>query len=425
MFRWRNSFIVLRRELVTRIRTKAFWISTLAVPALLAAFIIGPALLMARAGGSFHVGVVTGDAELFHLAKQNLEARFEQSDAGGMKITLEHILPEKEQAQQREELKKRVLAKEFAAVVMVPEALEGEVKLEYLSTNVTAFKLMGTVDQILDRAIRTVRLQRLGVAPEVSKKALAAVELVPVKLEAGGEESKASSGATFVAGYVLMLVVWFTVTMYGMQVMRGVLEEKSSRIVEVIAANLSPLELMFGKILGVGAVGLTQYAIWLVLAMNAALFGSAFLPATILDLLTNFGLLSALVGFYVLGYFLYGSLFAAIGAAFNSEEEAQQIQNVAGWLIAIPFLFMVVVMNDPDSLLSTVISFIPFFSPSLFLFRLVIHTPPLWQTLTCFALLVLTTYGTTRLAAAIYRVGILSYGTKPTLKQLWLWAREG
>lgn len=425
MFRWRNSFIVLRRELVTRIRTKAFWISTLAVPALLAAFSIGPALLMARAGGSFHVGVVTGDAELFHLAKQNLEARFEQSDAGGMKITLEHILPEKEQAQQREELKKRVLAKEFAAVVMVPEALEGEVKLEYLSTNVTAFKLMGTVDQILDRAIRTVRLQRLGVAPEVSKKALAAVELVPVKLEAGGEESKASSGATFFAGYVLMFVVWFTVTMYGMQVMRGVLEEKSSRIVEVLAANLSPLELMFGKILGVGAVGLTQYAIWLVLAMNAALFGSAFLPASIVDLLTNFGLLSALVGFYVLGYFLYGSLFAAIGAAFNSEEEAQQIQNVAGWLVFIPFLFMVVVMNDPDSLLSTVVSFIPFFSPFLFLLRLVIHTPPLWQTLTCFALLVLTTYGTARLAAAIYRVGILSYGTKPTLKQLWLWAREG
>ena len=425
MFRWRKSFIVLRRELVTRIRTKAFWISTLAVPALLAAFSIGPALLMARAGGSFHVGVVTGDAELFQLAKQNLEARFEQTDGSGMKITLERILPEKEQAQQREELKKKVLAKEFAAVVMVPEALEGEVKLEYLSTNVTAFKLMGTVDQILDRAIRIVRLQRLGVAPEVSKKALAAVELVPVKLEAGGEESKASAGATIVAGYVLMFVVWFTVTMYGMQVMRGVLEEKSSRIVEVIAANLSPLELMFGKILGVGAVGLTQYAIWLVLAMNAALFGSAFLPASILDLLTNFGLLSALVGFYVLGYFLYGSLFAAIGAAFNSEEEAQQIQNVAGWLIAIPFLFMVVVMNDPDSLLSTVVSFIPFFSPSLFLLRLVIHTPPLWQTLTCFALLFITTYGTTRLAAAIYRVGILSYGTKPTLKQLWLWARKG
>ncbi|MGQ9494898.1 MAG: ABC transporter permease [Thermoanaerobaculaceae bacterium] len=425
MFRWRKSFIVLRRELVTRIRTKAFWISTLAVPALLAAFSIGPALLMARAGGSFHVGVVTGDAELFHLAEQNLEAPWEKFDGSGMSITLERILPEKEQAQQREELKKKVLAKEYAAVVMVPEALEGEVKLEYLSTNVTALKLMGTVDQILDRAIRTVRLQRLGVAPEVSKKALAPVKLVPVKLEAGGEEKKESTASTFVAGYVLMFVLWFTVMMYGMQVMRGVLEEKSSRIVEVIAASLSPMELMFGKILGVGAVGLTQYAIWLVLAMNAALFGSAVLPASFIDLLTNFGLFSALLGFYVLGYFLYGSLYAAIGAAFNSEEEAQQIQNVAGWLMVIPFLFTVVVMNDPDSLLSTVVSFIPFFSPSLFLLRLVIHTPPLWQTVTCFALLLLTTYETTRLAAAIYRVGILSYGTRPTLKQLWRWARQG
>lgn len=423
MFRWRKSLIVLRRELVTRIRTKAFWISTLLVPALFAATALAPTLLIARAGGSFHVGVVTGDAELFHLAGQNLNRR-EKSRGDGMKITLEHIYPARDQAQQREELKKKVLAKEFEAVVVVPEALEGEVKLEYLSTNVTAFKLMGIVDQILDRAIRAARLQRLGVAPKVSKAALAAVELVPVKLEAGGKEKKESSESTFFGGLLLMVVVWVTVTMYGMQVMRGVLEEKSSRIVEVLAANLTPLELMFGKILGVGAVGLIQYAIWLVLAMNGAVFGSAVLPAGFLDLVTNFGLLSVLVGFYVLGYFLYGSLFAAIGAAFNSEEEAQQIQNVAGWLMAVPFLFMVVVMNDPDSLLSTVVSFIPFFSPSLYLLRLVLHTPPLWQTVISFTLLLLTTYGTTRLAAAVYRVGILSYGTRPTLKQLWHWARQ-
>ncbi|MFN3412823.1 MAG: ABC transporter permease, partial [Thermoanaerobaculum sp.] len=228
--------------------------------------------------------------------------------------------------------------------------------------------------------------------------------------------------SAFAVGYVLVFVMFFTAVMYGMIVMRGVLEEKSSRIVEVIVANLSPLELMFGKIFGVGFVGLTQYALWLLLAANGMGFFAASGVAGASSILTNPVLMLSFVAFFVLGYFLYGSLYAALGAAFNSEEEAQQVQNVAGWVMAMPFLFMVPIMNNPDSPVSVVVSLIPFFAPMLFFLRMVLQFPPTWQVILCFALLVGTTAVVVRLAAAVYRVGILSYGARPTAKQLWRWA---
>jgi len=423
MFRWHKALIVTRREYVTRIRTKAFWISTLAVPFLMVVFTVGPALLMARAGGEFHVGVLTADGELFAAALRNLEKLQQQREQDNLKLTLERLVPQGNPSSQREELKQQVLAKRFAAVVVVPETLEGEVRLEYLSTNVTAFRLMATVDRLFDRTIRELRLQRAGVGPEVQQKALAPVELVPLKVEKGGAEKKEAGASTFFTAYLLMFIVWFTVMMYGMQVMRGVLEEKSSRIVEVIVANLTPLELMFGKILGVGAVGLTQYAIWLVLAMHAALAGPIQALAGAAEVIANPLLMGSFLAFYVLGYFLYGSLYAAIGAAFSSEEEAQQIQNVAGWVMALPFVFMMVIMNDPDAPVAVAVSLVPFFAPMLFFLRMVLHTPPGWQIALCFALLLATTYWVVRLAAAVYRVGILSYGARPTLRQLWAWAK--
>ncbi|BCW92433.1 hypothetical protein EG19_04015 [Thermoanaerobaculum aquaticum] len=425
MFRWRKALIVARREYLVRVKTKAFWISTLAVPALLLAFSLGPAFLLTRSSGTYHVGVLTADQDLFHRIEKALADRPHREGAGKLVVTVERIEPQPDREGQREKLKAAVLDKRFAAVVVVPDALPTgaeEVKVEYLSTNVSAIQLLVTVERALAQAVREKKLTQAGVAPEVAKIALAGVDLLPVKVSKGGEESRESVASAFAVGYVLVFVMFFTAVMYGMIVMRGVLEEKSSRIVEVIVANLSPLELMFGKIFGVGFVGLTQYALWLLLAANVMGFSAASGVAGAASILTNPVLMLSFVAFFVLGYFLYGSLYAALGAAFNSEEEAQQVQNAAGWVMGVPFLFMVPIMNNPDSPISVVVSLVPFFAPMLFFLRMVLQFPPTWQVILCFALLVATTAVVVRLAAAVYRVGILSYGARPTAKQLWRWA---
>lgn len=424
MFRWRKALIVARREYLARVKTKAFWISTLAVPAVMLAFTLGPALLMARGGGRHHVGVVTADESLFARIQALITERQRGEETGRLVVTVDRLAPSVDSEKQRQELKQAILDKRFAAVVFLPGELalrDEELRVEYLSTNVTAFQLMAIVERAVAQAVRERRLAEAGVAENVAKLALTRVDLVPVKVSRGGEERRETVGASIATGYFLMFVMFFTAVMYGSIVMRGVLEEKSSRIVEVIVANLSASELMFGKIFGVGAVGLTQYALWLMLAANFMAFAAS-ASAGAAAVLANPSLMVSFLAFFVLGYFLYGSLFAALGAAFNSEEEAQQIQNVAGWVMAVPFLFMVPVMNNPDSTVSVIVSLIPFFAPMLFFLRMVLQFPPLWQVVLCYALLVATTAFVVRLSAAVYRVGILSYGARPTAKQLWNWA---
>lgn len=424
MFRWHKALIVARREYLVRVKTKAFWISTLAVPAVMLVFTLGPAFLMTRAGGEHHVAVVTNDEKLFARIQVLVSERPPGEEESRLSVTVERSAPSSDREAQRRQLKEAILEKRFAAAVILPDEIPRQatdVKVEYLSTNVTAFQLMATVERAVAHALRERRLAQVGIPEEVAQVALARVDLVPVKVTKGGEERRESVGASIATGYFLMFVMFFTAVMYGSIVMRGVLEEKGSRIVEVIVANLSPLELMFGKIFGVGAVGLTQYALWLMLAANAMAF-SAGAGSGAAAVLTNPALMLSFLAFFVLGYFLYGSMFAGLGAAFNSEEEAQQIQNVAGWIMAVPFLFMVPVMTNPDSPLSVIVSLIPFFAPMLFFLRMVLQFPPLWQVVLCYVLLVATTVLVVRLGAAVYRVGILSYGARPTAKQLWAWA---
>ncbi len=423
MFRLDKVRTVMRREYLSRVRTRAFWISTLLVPAAMIAFAVLPSLIMSRQGGTFTVALLTPDEALAAEVKTELARRSEgPADAGLMNIRVEWIAPALDSERQRAELRSRVLAKELTGVLVLPAGvLDGE-PVEYLSTNVTAFRLIGRLDGAVERAVLRARLRLSAVPEERLDQLTRTVKLEPVRVTQEAGESREAVGSSLILSYVLTFLIYVTVMIYGFYVMRGVLEEKSSRIVEVIVANLSPTELMAGKIVGVGAVGLTQYLIWAVLAMNLAAPGlfslglaegaSRFLSPT---------LMVFFVLFFVFGYFLFATLYAAVGAAFNSEEEAQQMQTVLSMFLTIPFALMFVILNDPDAPLSVVLSLVPFFSPMLFFLRMTVAFPPTWQIVLCFALMSLSLLAMVRVSAAIYRVGILMYGKKPTLKEIARW----
>ncbi len=426
MLRWRKVSTVVRREYLSRVRTKAFWISTALVPVLLLAFTVVPALLARRTGGTYRVDLLTSDTALAGMVKSHLAARAgeESGKAGAVRITVDVVAPGSDPAAERTALKKAVVAKKLDAVVVLPADILDSGKAEYLSTNVTAFRLMDRLEGAVKAAVVQTRLIRAGLPTDRIAALTAAPEFVPVRIGEDLAENRESAMQSFFLSYLLMFLIWFTTMIYGMYVMRGVLEEKSSRIVEVIVANLSPFELMVGKIVGVGAVGLTQYAIWVVLAMNIAvpgMLGSMMGVETAVSIPPM--LLVFFVVFFVLGYVLYSTMYAAVGAAFNTEEEAQQMQSVAGWVMAVPFLLLFPVINNPNSTFSTIISLVPFFSPVLFFLRMSVEMPPLWQTALCLVLLVGTIVVVARIAATIYRVGILMYGKRPTLRELVRWVR--
>jgi ABC-2 type transport system permease protein len=211
---------------------------------------------------------------------------------------------------------------------------------------------------------------------------------------------------------------------YGTFVMRGVIEEKQSRIIEVLLSSIRPIELMAGKLIGIGLVSLTQIVIWL--AVSALLSATTALP-----LFAMAGKLPALklstmlffLLFFVLGYFLYSTLYLIVGAMVSEESDAQSMQFPVIASIVIPMLMLESVLRQPNSTSSVALSLIPIFSPILMFARTIVQTPPWWQIALSVVLLVATIFAAVWLAAKIYRVGVLMYGKPPTLPELWRWMK--
>jgi len=251
------------------------------------------------------------------------------------------------------------------------------------------------------------------------------VDLKTLKLGAGGEETR-DQGQAFMLSYMMVLIIYMTVLMYGIYVMRGVLEEKSSHIVEVIISAVKPFELMLGKILGIGAVGLTQMVLWSV--MGFALSAPAVLSAVGMSNIElpsiPPGLLVAFVVFFVLGFLLYGTLYAGIGAAFDTEQDAQNFQMMITMMLVIPLVLLVQIMNEPDGTLSVVLSLFPFFAPILMFLRMTLTQVPFWQVGLSIVLMVGAIVVMAWLVGKVYRVGILMHGSKPKIKDLVRWVRE-
>jgi ABC-2 type transport system permease protein len=213
--------------------------------------------------------------------------------------------------------------------------------------------------------------------------------------------------------------------MYGFQNLRGVIEEKTNRIVELVIASVRPTELMLGKIIGIGLVGLTQYLIWSLVAMNLSLPGIASImamgesgaPTIPLSMIGYFLL------FFLLGYFLYASVYTAIGAPFNTDQEAQQLSMIPSMLIIGGMAVYPSVMNNPNGPVAVFASLFPFTAPLIMYLRTAIAEPPGWQIVLCIVILILSTIGMAWIAGRIYRVGILMYGKKPTLPEIMRWVR--
>jgi ABC-2 type transport system permease protein len=223
-----------------------------------------------------------------------------------------------------------------------------------------------------------------------------------------------------------------TVLFYGQIILRGVIEEKSSRVVEIMLSSLRPFQLMAGKVLGIALVGFTQYAIWALFGLGASRYGKSVMVGFISEA-QNFDfkfnippyIFIFFVVFFILGYFLYGTVYAAIGSMVNSEKEAQNLVMPVTMLLVVPLLLMVFIMKNPESTVSVALSMIPFFAPVLMLLRVCILLPPIEQLAGSILILFLTILLMIWLSSKIYRVGILMYGKRPSFKEIVKWMRYG
>jgi len=425
---WRKVFAVIRREYLERVRTKAFWIATFLVPAFFLGYMAVQVTAMRKASGERRVAVVDVTGHLAQplardLASSEEAQRRKSPGTRGIHWILETRPITGDLEQTKDALRKEVLQKKIYGYLVLDPALLEKERAEYYSISVSEFVALSQMKDAINRTILHQKIADRGLPASVGADLEKTVDLKTWKVTTKGVAEE--KGAGIIAALVFMILMYLTFFMYGFQNLRGVIEEKTNRIVELIIASVRPTELMLGKIVGIGLVGLTQYLVWSLVAMNLSLpaiaglmaMGETGAPMIPLSMIGYFLL------FFILGYFLYASIFTAVGAPFNSDQEAQQLAIFPQMLIVSGVAVYPAVMNNPNGPVAVAASLIPFTAPLVMYLRTAIAEPPAWQIGLSIVILVLSTMGIAWFAGRIYRVGILMYGKKPTIPEILRWVR--
>jgi len=411
-----NTWLIAKREYFERIRARSFIVMTVLIPTLMGGLLWGVGLASGKGKTSVSIAIVTpADGKVdphFGFDLQDELAKHKHP-----KIEANVISPPS--ADTRQELQAEMNHKGLDGYLWVTPPAPGHATPGF-EWKPKSKNYLNTQNE-LGESIRTV-LTKEGLARSGLGAADVTTLMQPIDLDSSDAGKKDAADAAQASAYGLFFIMYFVIVFYGMNVARSIIEEKTSRIFEVLLATIKPEEMMAGKVLGVGAVGLTQVAIWLAAAAALSAPGLISLGSDMsFDLpVSN---MIFFVSFFLLGYILYSGLAAALGAMASSEQELQQM-NIFLMLPLIACSGVVFqVISDPDGMLAKVFSFIPFCTPLIMYVRIAVHQPPWWEIAVSLAGLVVTILAILWFAARVYRVGILMYGKKPNLPELLRWLK--
>ena len=429
-----NAWLVIQREYLERIRSKAFIIMTLLMPVFMASTILIPVFLGdIKSGTTRHIVLVASDPTIAEAVKQELivsptkdEKASPNKDAGASAsksekpryaIDIDTDVTDAE----RDNLRRQVSDGKIDGFLWLSASDLANRKVVYSAKDVTDFGEGIELRNAVHSAIMKQQLAQRGMSGAEVESVLKPIDFDSIRIEKGKEG--ASGISVFLVSFTMVMLLYVNVLVYGFAVMRSIIEEKSSRILEVLLSTVTAKQLLAGKIIGVGAVGLTQTIIWLLVGLGFSLPGIAGSRSMMSNVHIPMIGIMAFGVFFILGYFLYSTMYAALGSMVNSDQEAQQVQ----WPAMLPIVFSIIlatpVLQHPNSPLAFWTSMVPFFAPILMFVRIMAETPPMWQIVLSITLMLLTTWGLLGLSSRIYRVGILMYGKRPTLPELRKWLR--
>jgi ABC-2 type transport system permease protein len=401
-----NVLLIAKREYTERIKTKGFLIATILIPLLMGGGLFGVATLAAKSKTTSHIAVIAAQPQPAEDLKEELE------NGKDSKMTVDLLPGSTAHAALDQEIANKQLD---GYLVITPATSEGQrPTFDFTPRSTADIATSSAIEEALHRVLTREYLQKKGMStPETT------ALLAPVTVNILGKNGEhGNSRTSFLVAYVLFFLMYMVVLLYGMNVARSIIEEKTSRVFEVLLATIKPDELLAGKIVGVGAVGLTQVAIW----MAAAGLIAARLGATSGVQLSTPQVVYFVV-YFALGYGLYSAVAAALGAMTNSEQELQQLNMFLMMPLFFSMLMLTPVVTNPNSLMSRIVSQIPFCAPLLMDLRISISMPQPWEIALSIVSILITIYAVLWVSSRIYRVGILMYGKKPSLPEILRWLK--
>jgi len=441
----KKFFAVVKREYIQRVRSRFFVVATILGPILMAGFAIVPALMFGiTSGGPTRLAVVDETGKMYERVAKELQSdrgnrgqsqpekpedptglnndpRERAKQNGNMiqgSFAVEEVkLDGRSVDDVRKDLDARVSRKEIEGYIILPSNLLQNGQPEFSARNAADLFTQSKVENSINRALRSQRMVENGIDEKKIERMSQPVSLKTTG--AGGKESKGESSFYLVFG--LGLLIYMSVLLYGQFVLGAVIEEKETRIAEILFSSMRSFPLMMGKLIGVSLVALTQMGIWAVafLSFSAWLAGSSFTLPHIPPMVFVYFVL-----FFLMGYFIYATFYAVVGSMVTTTQEGGQLALPIVLLLVMGFYLSFNVIRSPNSSLAFWASMFPFFAPITMLVRIVTETPPLWQILLSLGIGVVTVVGMMWVAARIYRVGMLMYGKKASIPEVLRWIRQ-
>lgn len=432
---------VLKREYIQRVRAKMFIVSTILLPMVMSLFGLVPAIILSIETPPMRVAVVDQTGKMYPQIRQALFSDQQEADAQNVNADAQRATPRRSFSrfvleevnlsnqsldQIRAGLDQRMQARELDGYVVLPPDFFSTGEAEFFNRNPGDVFSPRVLQSAINRAAREQRLIDANVDSRTRQELFKPVELQSLKVGATGGQ-QADSGGSFALVFAVGFVMYLAILMYGQIILGAVIEEKETRIAEILFSSVKPFTLMMGKLVGVSLVALTQLAIWGTAFSVFALYGAGVLvsqgmtniPSIPLSHFIYFGL------FFLLGYFIYATIYALVGSMVTTAQEGGQLAMPIILILVISFYLFWPVSRAPDSPFSFWVSMIPFSAPVAMLVRIVTQTPPFWQIALSLFIGFSTVFVIMWLAARIYRVGMLMYGKRASIPEAIRWARQG
>ena len=411
-------FLIIKREYLSRVRKKSFIIMTIITPIIMSAIIVLPILISENNESTKNIAIID---------ENNVTNNF-FNETDNIEIKTFNISGSYSSS----------LIEDFDAILIVPKKLNDSFEIH--SSKQISFSLQQEISDVLEKNITLINLEKNGIDADLISQSEAKIKLQTKLIDSKGQEKLSSSELSLAFAMLSGFLIYFFIFMYGAMVMRGVIEEKTNRIIEIMISSVKPFQLMMGKIIGIALVGLTQFLFWLIVALIGFSLAPFLMESSDLiqgeinnsnaslnsvEILNNLPIYSLIFGFifyFIAGYFLYGSLFASVGAAVDQETDSQQFMLPLTLPLIVSFIMIQPIIDNPHGDLAYWFSMIPFTSPIIMMVRIPFGVP-IFELILSMTILLIGIVSSIWLSSKIYRVGILMYGKKTSYKEIWKWLK--
>ncbi|HWP82823.1 MAG TPA: ABC transporter permease [Bacteroidota bacterium] len=411
----KKALAVAKWEFMEKVKSKAFLISLVLMPVIIVLFAVIPGFLAAKPDDRpLAIGIIDKSGLLFERLKQTIEEKHRLPD-GQPNYILKDLGADGDVPQLKLIGNQMIANGEIEGYFFLPADIIDSGKVEYRARNVGNLRIERRFSKAIEDIIVEIRLSNQGYDASRVRNLLAEIDIRSMKISDKGEETESGFREVFFSAYIFIMALMFLVLTSGQLLVRSVVEEKTNRVIEVLLSSCSSMDLMTGKILGLSTLGLVQIGLWgaIGLAVSIKTGGLFFLTENLI--------LSAV--YFILGYLMYSAIFVGVGSPITTEQEAQQLTSYVSLFLVFPIALAIPAMQNPDSMLIKVLTFIPILTPTFMLLRIPIQTPATWEIVTTIILLVLTTVVLMWAAGKVFRIAILVYGKRPSIPELFRWIR--